>query len=576
MFLRKSLLLVIIVSSLQIFCTEKLKSSESTDTEHLNTVSDTAGTINVYFNKSALPEYAMSDNEANYDVNLEDRLLHRINTATETIDLATYEINLENVVNALIEKASQGLDIRVIADAKDPDDPNYTKRYETMRLYLEKMARGSDMTPGTDDDIILFSDSPVFAVEDSATRVDSGLPRSPDDYNYLSVQVGGGQEEGYLIADAEKKSNGNYYSPGQQMHNKFVIFDSKWVFTGSWNFTETGLENQQHEVEMHSPELADIYFTEFNEMWGSNGMTPDPGASDFHGRKSDNTLHELFIGGRKVNVYFSPGDDAVGHLTALVRETADSSAYFTIFAWSDQAMVDELKFKWEADYDSLQGTLTGFDLKGVFDSAYWNQWWSASVDMTGREASRTSSNNPNTRWANPAPVFKDAESRKLHSKTMIIDAGTGSDPAVATGSTNWSQNGNEVNDENMIFIHDELIVNQFYQEFMARYKSASGDTLNIGMIDEDRKQPIGFSLKQNYPNPFNSTTTIPYTIPQKAIVSIKIFDISGRLMETLIDAVQKAGKYNIHWIAEDFSSGIYLCKIISQNAIKTRKMVLIK
>lgn len=472
MFLKKSVFSVIFISGLFLFCTDKSKSINDTDTQQLNTVSDTVGSINIYFNKRALTEYALPDNEANYNVNLEKRLLRRIKKAQETIDLATYEINLEKVVKALIWKAYQDIDVRIIVDAKDPENPHYTKRYETMRLYLEKMARGKDMIPGTDDDIILFADSPIFAVEASALRAETGLPIRPDGFNYVSVQVGEDQKTGYLIADAEKKANGNYYSPSEQMHNKFGLFDGEWVFTGSWNFTETGLENQQHVVELHSPELADIYTTEFNEMWGSDNLLPAPGVSNFHSRKSDNTEHELDIGGRKVNVYFSPGDDAVGHLRTLVKETADVSVYFTIFAWSDQKLVDELKYKWEADYDSLQGTVTGFDIKGVFDSAFWNQWWSASVDMSGRLANKTSKNNPNTRWANLALIYKDAEDRKLHSKTMLIDAETDSDPIVVVGSTNWSQNGNEVNDENMIFIHDKKIVNQFYQEFKARYNSA--------------------------------------------------------------------------------------------------------
>jgi phosphatidylserine/phosphatidylglycerophosphate/cardiolipin synthase-like enzyme len=151
------------------------------------------------------------------------------------------------------------------------------------------------------------------------------------------------------------------------------------------------------------------------------------------------------------------------------------NTYFSIFAWSDQAIADELKNKWEGSYNDLEGTLTGFDVKGVFDSDFWNQWWSASIDMTGRTASQTSVNNPNTRWKNPAPVYKDAEVRKLHSKTMIIDADTNSDPTVIVGSTNWSNNGNNVNDENMLIIHDAAIANQFVQEFNARYTQAGGN-----------------------------------------------------------------------------------------------------
>ncbi len=298
--------------------------------------------------------------------------------------------------------------------------------------------------------------------------------------------VGNTEMTGYVFVEGEQQSDGTYYAPGTQMHNKFALIDDKWVFTGSWNFTVTGLYgsdenmangvldgNQQHVVEVNSSELAGIYDTEFNEMWGSNTQTPDVDQANFSSRKIDNTAHQVTIGGKTVEVYFSAGDDALGRMAELVKTEADLSTYFTIFAWSDQALVDELKNKWEGSYVDQQGTLTGFDVKGVYDSSFWNQWWSASIEMTGRTATG-STNNPNTRWANAAPVYKDAESRKLHSKTMIIDADTTSDPTVVVGSTNWSTNGNDVNDENMLIIHDTAITNQFVQEFNARYTSAGG------------------------------------------------------------------------------------------------------
>lgn len=459
----------------------------SSTEEHLNQVSEALGAINVYFNKCALTQYASVDNEANYNVNLENRLIHRLNQATTSIDFATYEINLPNVVDTLIQKAAQGVQVRVIADSKDSEDPYYAERFETMRLYVEKMVRGQDLLLGTSDDIVVFSDSPMFAVEDSTKRISFGLPSSASDIPEVTVAVGSQNVTGRLFVDAEEKAPNAYYSPDNQMHNKFAIVDGKWVFTGSWNFTVTGLYgdetnmsagildgNQQHVVEVHSPELAAIYRTEFEEMWGSSSDIPNPSVANFSSRKTDNTSHIVSVGGKTVEVYFSPGDDAIGKLTNLVKDQADYNTYFSIFAWSDQALLDELKYKWEGSYQDLEGTLTGFDLKGVFDSSYWNMWWSASVDMTGRTASQSSQNNPNTRWANPAPVYSDQETRKLHSKTMLIDAETMSDPTVVIGSTNWSENGNSVNDENMLIIHDDQITNQFVQEFYARYAQAGG------------------------------------------------------------------------------------------------------
>ncbi|MCA0971449.1 phospholipase D-like domain-containing protein [Halobacillus litoralis] len=462
----------------------------SETTEQLNQVENGPGSINVYFNKCAYGEYATSGNTANFNVNLEDRLIHRIQNATTSIDLATYEINLPEIIDALTAKAAEGVDVRVIADAKDGSDPHYAERYKLMRVYVEKLVRGQDQMIGTADDSNVFSDSIMFAVEDSTLREQYGLPASPEGMKQVTVEVGNGTQTGYELVDAEQKSAGAYYSPGNQMHNKFAVIDGKWVFTGSWNFTVTGLYgteenrqndvlggNTQHVVEMNSTDLADVFTTEFNEMWGDSDLTPDPVTSNYHGRKIDNILHTVQVGGKQVDIYFSAGDDAIGEMTSLVKNEADYSTYFSIFAWSDQALVDELKYKWEGSYQDNQGSLTGFDVRGIFDQSFWNQWWSASVDMTGRTASQTSENNPNTRWNNPAPVYEDQEDRKMHAKTMLIDAAhPSSDPTVIVESTNWSNNGNDINDENMLFIHDSDVANQFLQEFYARYDAAGGMT----------------------------------------------------------------------------------------------------
>lgn len=459
-------------------------------TQFLNQVSNDPGAINVYFNKNALTDYAQSGNAANHQINLEERFISRLSGAQSTIDLAIYDFTLNDIADALIERAAAGVTIRVLADAKAPDpaDTSRVERYEDMRMVLERLIRGADMTPGTADDIVLFSDSLIFAVEDATRRTAAGLPASPDDLAWFTGSVGNDAEAGYLVAEGELKSAPDaYYSESPQMHNKYAVIDDQWVWTGSWNFTPTGLYgslenkaagllegNSQHAIEISDASLADAFTIEFNEMWGGAGLTPDPAASNFHGRKSDNTPHVFSIGGRSVELYFSPGDDAVGQVTSLVETEADISAYFTIFAWSDQALVNALKVKWEGSDQDLVGTLTGFDVQGVFDSSFWNQWWSASIEMTGRTASMESQNNPNIRWANPAPVLIDNEDRKLHSKTMLFDACTLSDPSVVVGSTNWSTNGNDVNDENLLIIRDSRIVNQFVQEYYARYQAAGG------------------------------------------------------------------------------------------------------
>ncbi len=464
--------------------------------EVLNTVSERRGAINVYFNKSALTQYASPGNETNYHVNLERRLINRINQAKKTIDMAAYEISLVRIVDALIRRAADGVVVRVVVDAKEQRKVSgeYTMRYTLMRLCLERLRRGKDRKLGTSDDVHLIADSPVFAVEDIALRRRFMLPPLLEGMRYVTIRIGKRFLQGFLLIDGELKEvpddlHRTYYSPGAQMHNKFVIIDDTWLWTGSWNFTVTGLygsyENQkrnilggntQHCIEIHSPQLAHVYKQEFNQMWGGETARCAPRLANFQARKrKGNAPHTVFVNGDvKVQVMFSPGYQAVSQLSTLVSENADLKLYFSIFAWSDQTLCNTLKKKWEGTEADMKGTRTHFDIKGLFDGQAYNAWWSASVDMRGQASKKISQNNPNIRWATPAPVFRSREARKLHSKTMIIDADTASDPTVVVGSMNWSATAEKSNDENTLIIHDAKIVNQFVQEFYARYQAAGG------------------------------------------------------------------------------------------------------
>jgi phosphatidylserine/phosphatidylglycerophosphate/cardiolipin synthase-like enzyme len=435
--------------------------------QQINNLSEKEGAINVYFNKSALSKYAFPGNKANYHVNLEERLLIRIHHAKESIDLTVYEINLPKIVDALIDQAANGITVRIIADAKNTYG-EYEERYNIMKLYIEKMIRGKDKIIGTKDDIHVLCDSPMFAVTNQSLRNDFNLPNI--DISKKAIQIGQHFVKGAMIAEGEKKSKNAYYPPKDQMHNKFVIIDNKWVWTGSWNFTQTGLYgskenrdqgildgNTQNVIEIHSPKLAKIYKEEFNEMWGGSSINPNPEKSNFHARKNNHTTHKVDINGTLVEVYFSPSDNPIGKLQKFVQEKADFSVYFNIFCWSDKKLVSILKNKWETP----NGQRTNFDLKGVFDSCFFYKNWSASERILAQ-------------YKNIPPIFEDNEKRKLHSKTMIIDANTNSDPSVIIGSTNWSNNGNHINDKNMLIIHNANVANQFLQEFYARYKQAGG------------------------------------------------------------------------------------------------------
>ena len=458
--------------------------------EQINNVGTADGSINVYFLRQAVESGATTGNEANYNVNLEDKLTERLATATASIDLATYELDLPDVVDELIDRAANGVQVRIIADAKDPlnEDLSEDASYKRARVYYERILRGDDGTIGTSDDGHLMADSAIFAVEDSTFRTNNGLPSSLTGLTQVTVKVGTATKTGYLLGAAELKDTSggmnNYYSWGDQMHNKFAVVDGTWVFTGSWNFTINDTYGSEanrtagvlsghtnHAVEIRSEDLADEYTNEFDEMWGSSTATPNHTDSNFHGRKTDTTSsHTVTVGGKTVEVYFSPNEGGLDRVVDAVENDADESAHFCAYAFSDQALTDALKVKWEGSATESTGTLTGFVLQGVFDSGFFNQYWSASMDMTQRDGSPDQS----TKWNNKGQVYFDGEDNLLHHKYLILDVNSESNPMVVTGSMNWSANGDETNDENTLIIHDADIANQFYQEFAARLYMAFG------------------------------------------------------------------------------------------------------
>jgi ligand-binding sensor domain-containing protein len=88
--------------------------------------------------------------------------------------------------------------------------------------------------------------------------------------------------------------------------------------------------------------------------------------------------------------------------------------------------------------------------------------------------------------------------------------------------------------------------------------------------------PATYVLSQNYPNPFNPTTTISFSLPARSIVSLKIFDILGREVSTIVSGELQAGNYKGQWNAINKSSGVYFYRLTAGNFVDTKKLMVIK
>jgi phosphatidylserine/phosphatidylglycerophosphate/cardiolipin synthase-like enzyme len=210
------------------------------------------------------------------------------------------------------------------------------------------------------------------------------------------------------------------------MHNKFWIFDRQIVWTGSTNITENGIFDQNNNaLVIHSPEVAAIYETEFQEMW--NG--------EFGPRSPSQILDQSAnINGSQILVIFTSEDGALE--TAIVPFVlgAQSSVYFMAFSFTDYPLAAAM----------IQRRNNGVEVAGVFEAF----------------GSTTDAAELRTLFCGNVPVRQDRNGGFLHHKVIVVD-----ERYVITGSMNFSTNAETSNDENVIIIDNMEMARLYINEF---------------------------------------------------------------------------------------------------------------
>ncbi len=280
------------------------------------------------------------------------------------------------------------------------------------------------------------------------------------------------------------------------MHNKFMVIDADlpdqaWVMSGSMNWTVSNMiQDYNNTLFIQDQSLARAYEMEFEEMWGGNGPLPDISQSRFGNSKTDNTPHQFLIGGREVACYFSPTDQVTQHIVDAI-DGADHQASFAIFTFTKNEI--------------------GNALIGAHNSGAWVRGIIENIDDPGAEYS----------WllSKGVPVKAHPASSLLHHKYAVLDAGYPlSDPTVVTGSHNWSQSAESVNDENTLIIRDNNIATLFQAEFERRWWETGSATVSI----DDR--PI-----EVFPNPVRDVLFLRQPDGDFWAGRFEIRDLNGRL-----------------------------------------------
>ncbi len=452
--------------------------------------SPTTGKINVYFNKSvntsiSIGEYALG----NY--NLMNKLIERINNSRYSIDAAIYNISGTvgaTVASALVNAKNRGVKVRIVAEYDSRNNAPFS------------------------------------------TLISNGIP---------------------VLYDLSGANDGTGL-----MHNKFFVFDyrggkpdSIWVWTGSWNPTDPGTnDDRQNVIEFQDVALAATYTREFEEMFGSSNETPNPTNARFGARKLNNTPHKFYIGEKYLECYFSPSDKTSKAIAKTLGKAQQS------------INIGMLTFTWKEFADTLISKKnTGKKVRVIMDN---------NTD-TGNQYDYLLTNGVDVRLKSGNGLF--------HHKYAIIDAEPfGYQSWLLTGSHNWSSSAENRNDENTIILKDNRVANLYLQEFAARYYEAGGsDSIRVG-IEQINEAPTSFELKQNYPNPFNPKTTIEFSIPVTSHVTLKIYNLLGQEVSSLVDEELKAGSYQINFDATNLASGVYFYKLNTSAYNSIKKLLLLK
>lgn len=345
-----------------------------------------SGDIRVYFNKGIDPAFAdgfQADGET-WEAALAATLA-RIDSATQTLDVAMYNNNRSDLTAALEAAQARGVRVRYVA-ALDASNPALTP-------------------PPT---------FPVLFGNDEAI-----------------------------------------------MHNKFIIADAgladkAWVMSGSMNWTNQNITHDcNNTLFIQDQSLARAYELEFEEMWGGSDALPDPAAARFGANKRDNTPHRFVIGDYAVESYFSPSDQTTYQIQRAL-ESSEHEALFATFSFTKNELGDALIEQHEA----------GVPVRGIMEN----------ISDLGAEYTHLLNNGVNVRHHSLSGEF--------HHKYAVVDASFGdADPLVVTGSHNWSNAAETINDENTLVLHHPRLAALYKAEFEKRwgefpvgtaYPSASG------------------------------------------------------------------------------------------------------
>jgi photosystem II stability/assembly factor-like uncharacterized protein len=298
------------------------------------------------------------------------------------------------------------------------------------------------------------------------------------------------------------------------------------------------------------------------------------------------------------------GDAASPTKPALILKTTNGGEDW--ISQNDSCLIGiESSDDWVDFINSNVGYLNGFDRVGNFGKLYKTEnggkTWEIAIDSTGLIIPRLYDENlvlcgwqpykfaRTTNGGNSWEIFNIASNGRFiflsfipgnpsnvwttFANDIFFTSDTGRTWTVDYTSPNYKFRGIEFSDSN----NGWLIAQENYYIYKV-FRTTNGGHGGIVSVNDNRSNTFisNFILEQNYPNPFNPNTTINYQIPEISFVTLKVYDLLGNEIATLVNEEKPIGTYEAEFDATDLPSGIYFYSMQVGNFIETKKMVLMK
>ncbi len=319
-----------------------------------------------------------------------------------------------------------------------------------------------------------------------------------------------------------------------------------------------------------------------NSRYGPSGVSPQGGLHAWRGEIAPGVYGVQFYP-ENAKIYADPhkgwiayaslSDTVVFVKTFRIFEGAqypDNGCRVTAYVSGPNPAYVEVETKGPmVDLDANGGTYT-----------FTEDWWAArvrapilDVDTAGVIASGLSYNSASQVLSGVYGVFHEGTAN-----AMFLDT---NGQVVSEGSQH------AVSPLNEFQLNETIIIPGGAKRVVVQVRNLKGDL--IGVLDsvdvsqllasvemKNARLPSEFRLEQNFPNPFNPSTVIRYQLPGTVHISLKVFDVLGRCVETLVEKQQGSGVHSAEFDASHLPSGVYVCRLVAGTYTEARKMLLIK